>query len=51
MTEDNEHAKTLMAARDKLVTKRRELAERRLNDAIDPKATSAAQIVAVQRAL
>jgi hypothetical protein len=26
MTEDNEHAKTLMAARDKLVTKRRELA-------------------------
>lgn len=26
MTEDNEHAKTLMAARDKLVTRRRELA-------------------------
>jgi hypothetical protein len=26
MAEDNEHAKTLMAARDKLVTKRRELA-------------------------
>jgi hypothetical protein len=26
MTEDNEPAKTLMAARDKLVTKRRELA-------------------------
>jgi hypothetical protein len=26
MTEDNEHVKTLMAARDKLVMKRRELA-------------------------
>ena len=26
VTEDNEHVKTLMAARDKLVTKRRELA-------------------------